>query len=104
VEDAGQPALESSRGNDPRLIQTVDVIPGVTPQGYTPGKVDSNIIHSEGIATGYVELETIDPVEITGDTYRIEFKGVPDSISFDVYDETKNEYVVTDFSKIWQSP
>jgi len=101
VEDAGQPALESSRGNDPRLIQTVDVIPGVTPQGYTPGKVDSNIIHSEGIATGYVELETIDPVEITGDTYRIEFKGVPDSISFDVYDETKNEYVVTDFSKIW---
>ena len=97
-----QPSLESYKGNDPRLIQTVDVIPGVTPQGFTPGEADPNVIHTEGLATGPISVETIDPIAITGDTYRIEFKGVGDSLTFDVYDETKSKYVVTDFSKIWE--
>jgi hypothetical protein len=99
--EAGQPSLESFRGNDPRLIQTIDVIPGVTPQGYQPGRVDSNIIHNQGIATGNILLKNINPIEITGDTYRLDFKESQNSILFDVFNETKNKYVLTDFSKIW---
>jgi hypothetical protein len=97
----GQPALESHRGNDPRLVQTVDVIPGVAPQGYRPGNVDSNIVHLQGMATGSIVLQTINPVEVTGDSYRIEFKESPGSLLFDVFDETRNQYVVSNFSKIW---
>ncbi len=101
VIDDGQPSLESFKGNDPRLVQTIDVIPGVTPQGYNPGSSDENIEHTEGIATGIISVETINPVEVTGDSYIIEFKGTTDSILFDIYNETKSEYVVQDFAKTW---
>ncbi len=38
VLDAGQGSLESSRGNDPRLVQTIDIIPGGQPQAFKPGE------------------------------------------------------------------
>ncbi|GEM_PF-1472675 len=101
VLSAGQPALESSRGNDPRLIQTVDVIPGVQPQGFTPGTADSAAKHLTGIATGPVTITSIDPINITGDTYLVTFHDSAGTISFDVYDQDAGVYVVRNYKKIW---
>ena len=102
IVDAGQQALESSRGNDPRLVQTVDVIPGLQPQGFQSGAPDSAVTHVSGRATGYVLAETVDPVHITGHTYRITFKDSLEDLCLDIFDVDRNEYLYTDYKKIWQ--
>ncbi len=99
--DAGQPALESSRGNDPRLIQTVDVIPGVQPQGFNGGAVDTNVTHLTGIATGELVVTAIDPINITGHTYEVTFKDTLDTLAIDIFDLDANRYVVQDFMNYW---
>ncbi len=102
VLNAGQPALESSRGNDPRLVQTVDVIPGLQPQGFSGGQADSNVTHLSGIATGIMEPVVIDPIRVTGHTYRISFKDTLENLSFDVFDEDLNETIISDYKNFWQ--
>ena len=101
VLEAGQPALESSRGNDPRLIQTVDVIPGLQPQGFVGGTADSTVTHLSGTATGVMSPRVIDPIRITGHTYRVSFKDTLENLRFDVYDEDTGEYLVQDYDKFW---
>ncbi len=100
--ESGQNSLESSRGNDPRLIQTVDVIPGLQPQGFIPGEVDSNVLHLRGESTGYVIVEPVDPVSITGHTYRIEFSDSADNVKLDIYDMTEDKLLFEDYDNIWQ--
>ncbi len=101
IVDAGQQALESSRGNDPRLIQTVDVIPGLQPQGFESGAPDSTMQHTSGMATGTVLAETVNALDITGHTYQISFKDSLDDVRFDVVDLDENKDIVSDFTKIW---
>jgi hypothetical protein len=101
IVDDGQPALESSRGNDPRLIQTVDVIPGLQPQGFTSGKPDSSVSHISGLATGYVITEIINPIDVTGHSYEITFKDSSDNLRFDLVDLDSNKILYTDYTKIW---
>jgi hypothetical protein len=103
VTDANQSALESSRGNDPRLVQTVDVIPGMQPQGFIGGKTDSTAQHISGLATGSIDIQIINDMNITGHTYKLEFKDSSDALSLDVLDEEKNEYVVENFKNFWNS-
>ena len=101
VMNANQPALESSRGNDPRLVQTVDVIPGLQPQGFVGGKSDSVASHIEGIATGSIDIQVINDIEVTGHTYELVFKDSSEALSLDVFDQEKNEYVIQDFKNFW---
>ncbi|MEA1987514.1 MAG: hypothetical protein U9N76_08520 [Candidatus Marinimicrobia bacterium] len=96
IVNAGQSALESTRGNDPRLVQTIDVIPGVQPQNYQAGKVDSNVVHESGVATASVNVEAIDPINITGHTYEIIFKDSLSNLAFDILDSNLQSFVVTD--------
>ncbi len=100
--DAGQQALESSRGNDPRLVQTVDVIPGLTPQGFSGGTIDSAITHISGYATGYVLAEPINPIEVTGDTYQLVFHDSLENLSCDILNTTKGKELFTGYKNIWQ--
>lgn len=99
--EAGQPALESTRGNDPRLIQTVDVIPGLQPQGFVAG-ADSALKHISGAGTGPIITNLIDPINITGHTYRIEFKDSLQNLKLNVYNEDTKNYIFTGYDKIWQ--
>ncbi len=99
---AKQPALESSRGNDPRLIQTVDVIPGLQPQGFVGGQVDSNVTHVSGLATGYIFVEPIDPINITGHTYRLTFHDSLENLNLDIYDVDADKMLYEAYDNIWQ--
>lgn len=101
VMDASQSALESSRGNDPRLIQTIDVIPGLQPQGYIGGESDSVAIHNSGVATGPIDIQVINDVDVTGHTYELTFKDSSDALKLDILDMDLNEYVVQDFTNFW---
>ena len=84
------------------MIQTVDVIPGLQPQGFTPGEPDSAVEHLSGNATGVFEAVSIDPINITGHTYIVTFKDTAGETAFDVYDENAGKYVVESFKKIWK--
>ncbi len=101
VLDANQASLESSKGNDPRLIQTVDVIPGVRPQGFVGGQSDSKPIHTSGKATGLIDIEMINDVAITGHTYELSFKDSSTTLSLDILDKDLNEYKVQGFKNFW---
>ena len=101
VMDANQSALESSRGNDPRLIQTVDVIPGLQPQGFVGGESDSAAYHTEGIATGAIDVQVINDMDVTGHEYELVFKDSSDALSLDIYDRDLNNYVIQDFKNFW---
>ncbi len=96
---ANQESLESTRGDDPRLIQTVDVIPGVQPEGYVEGKLDS-IAHTSGNATGSLAVEVLNDIEVTGHTYRVQFKDSSDALSLDILDVDLNEYIVENYKDI----
>ena len=102
IADVGQPALESFRGNDPRLIQTVDVIPGLKPQGFVGGGQDSSVLHLAGQGTGTIYAQTLNPVVITGHTYQITFKDSLENLRFDLYDVDRKAYLFTDYDKIHQ--
>ena len=101
VLEAGQSSLESSRGNDPRLIQTIDIIPGGQPQGFRPGTVDSSVVHVSGAGTGEVSLKVIDPLKLTGHTYRLTFLDSSDTPPFSVLDVDANKWVVEDDHGAW---
>lgn len=101
VIESGQPSLESARGNDPRLVQTVDVIPGVQPQGYLSSKIDSTVKHLTGNATGIFNVVEIDPIKISGDTYTLTFKDSLDDLKLDIFNETTGEFVINDYQNFW---
>ncbi len=101
VLEAGQGALESSRGNDPRLVQTVDVIPGGQPQGFRPGAVDSSVEHVAGLATGEVRLKVVDPLALNGHRYRLTFLDSSDVPAFSVVDLTDGHTVVERSQSVW---
>ncbi|NOY78729.1 MAG: hypothetical protein GXO76_12770 [Calditrichaeota bacterium] len=101
VLEAGQSSLESSRGNDPRLIQTIDVIPGGQPQGFKPGTVDSSIIHVSGSGTGEISLKVVDPLKLTGHTYQLTFLDSSDTPPFSILDVDANKPVVESDYGVW---
>lgn len=93
-----QPSLESYRGNNPRLVQTVDVIPGEQPQGFVPGTADSVVSHLSGSATGIINLKVIDPFKITGDIYELTFSDTTDQPEFTIKNLTRDEVVIENSS------
>ncbi len=105
--ESGQSSLESSKGNDPRLIQTIDIIPGLRPQGFSPGKADSLAVHIAGDATGYIQVLDINPVEVTGDTYTLKFrdststKDSTNKVVMDIYDETTGNEIMSGYNNFW---
>ena len=60
-------------------VNTVQIIPRVPAAGYSAGSLTSaGIFHAEGIATGEVSIEIIDPMQIeNSDTFRVTFKESP---------------------------
>ena len=101
VLDAGQGSLESSRGNDPRLVQTIDVIPGGQPQAFKSGTVDSNLVHLTGDGTGSISLKVIDPLSVTGHTYRIHFLDSLDAPGFTVIDQSTGKTCIEESHSDW---
>ena len=99
--ESGQPSLESSRGNDPRLIQTVDVIPGLRPQGFQTSEADSLAFQLSGEATGYIQVVDVNPIDVTGHVYTVTFKDSLEDLKMDIYDEDAGYYVVEDFDNFW---
>ena len=60
-------------------VNTVQIIPRAPAAGYSVGGLTSGgILHEEGIATGEISIEIIDPMRIeTSDTFRVTFKESP---------------------------
>ena len=60
-------------------VNTVQIVPRVPAAGYSAGSLTSTgIFHEEGIATGDVSVEIIDPMQIeNSDTFRVTFKESP---------------------------
>lgn len=98
---AGQNALESFRGNDPMLIQTVDVIPGGQPQGFTAGETDSLVVHVQGDGTGPISLDVFDPMQLKGHTYQLTFLDSTAETPFSIYDVDEARTVVAWTPSIW---
>ncbi|MCK5520427.1 MAG: hypothetical protein KAI81_04890, partial [Candidatus Marinimicrobia bacterium] len=94
--EAGQSVLESSRGTNPNLVQTIDIIPGLQAQGYNEGMIDSTIEHVSGTGTGYVGVKAHDPMQLSGDNYEISFNGAADSLSINIYNQTQELWVLTE--------
>jgi hypothetical protein len=60
-------------------VNTAQIIPRAPAAGYSAGSLTSaGIFHAEGIATGEVSIEIIDPMQIeNSDTFRVTFKESP---------------------------
>ncbi len=70
----------SSPEASPRQLESTPNILEVRPQEYDPGwrfgeKIDTEIpvTHTTGKSAGFVEVVTIDPLKMTGDTYEVTF-------------------------------
>jgi hypothetical protein len=60
-------------------VNTVQIIPRAPAAGYSVGGLTSaGIFHEEGVATGEISIEIIDPMQIeNSDTFRVTFKESP---------------------------
>lgn len=58
----------------------VSAVPmGAVSQTRFDASVPDEATHSAGVSDGYIELVVVDPEEVTGDNYRVEFYILPDS-------------------------
>ena len=83
---------ETTRGNSPKDFNVVDVIPGVRPTGFiSPG---AYVTHTRGQGKGSIDVEIVDPNNITDHTYHIAFIDSP-GVNFQVIDAT-NDMILVD--------
>jgi len=83
------------------LIQTVDVIPGGQPQGFTTGKTDSTVLHVQGEGTGIISLDVFDAMQLKGHTYQLSFLDSTDETPFSIYDVDEARSIVKWAPSIW---
>jgi hypothetical protein len=95
-EQFGFNANETAKGNSPRDINVIDVIPGVRPTGFVPASIDSAFQRISGVGNGSIELELIDDNQIAGHSYILSFDDTSNSaLLYNVYDENEGIYKVT---------
>ena len=91
----------AERKDSPRQVESVPVIIEVRPQPWPPGVEPGAALnerlpvnHTKGAATGLVEVEVIDALRLTGDTYAVSFNYLgkvqvvydgTDTLTFDNY-------------------
>ena len=89
--DSLLPALESPYGT-PANPHVDSVIPGPPPGNINPGNIvgDSLLRPAEGWSTAEVRVSVVNPVEVTGHTYRLEFDSLADTLIYSVIDKDIN--------------
>jgi len=102
-------AYAYSEHSDPTFIesepQIIEVIPGLQKIDQTSNYDSGEKIiaeHSFGYGDGLVELIVVDPNVLTGDEYRVSFKGsvegFEDDLSYTFINYTINDTILTDYS------
>lgn len=55
--------------------------------------------HTEGLGAGKVKLKIIDPAEFEGDSYKLNFVGKYDSLTYNLINTTKNDTLLKNHSE-----
>ena len=82
------------KNSTPRQVESEPVILALRPEPWDPGITPAAAVHeriylnhSSGMATGIVEVEVIDPLRLTGDTYEVTFTSLGKvRVMYDTYD------------------